>query len=171
MRTLFLLRHAKSSWDDPDLEDHDRPLNRRGRRACETMGAWLAAEGRPPDTLLCSSARRARETAARVLAGIEPEPAQEVVPELYLASAEQMLERLRSLPDSCERAMVVAHEPGMRDLTLWLAAGGDAEALERVSAKFPTAAVAVLELPIGRWGELGPGQGVLTAFVTPRELA
>jgi phosphohistidine phosphatase len=170
MRTLFLLRHAKSSWADASLDDHDRPLNRRGERASAAMGAWLAAREGCPQRVLCSSARRARETATRVLAPVEPGPALEVMPELYLASAEEMLARLRALGDDRERVMLVGHEPGMRDLALWLAGDGDETALKRLAAKFPTGAVAILAFGSDRWSEVGPGGGTLTEFVTPREL-
>lgn len=170
MRTLFLLRHAKSSWGDPELADHDRPLNGRGRRACEAVGAWLSRQPHTPTHLLCSTARRARDTAARVAAQLEPKPSLELAGDLYLASALEMLVRVQALPDACERAMLVAHEPGIRDLALCLVGGGDATGRARLRAKFPTGAVAVIGFPARSWQEVRPDLGRLHEFVTPREL-
>ena len=167
MKRVYVLRHAKSSWDEPALADHDRPLAERGRRAGTAMCGHLRSEGIAPDLILCSTAVRARETLAR----IEPalgEPPVKVERGLYGASAAALMERLRRLPDGCESVLIIGHNPGLHDLALELARPRAGR--EELAVKFPTAALATLELQIGSWRELGPGAAELTAFVRPRDL-
>ncbi len=160
-RRLLLLRHAKSSWDDPSLADHDRPLAPRGRKAAKRIGAYLRSEQIEVGLVLCSSARRARETLERV------DPPGEVViePALYGASASQLLMRVHRLPDDLYDAMLVGHNPALEDLTTALARPGT----ELAGHKFPTGALATLAFS-GPWPTLAPGEATLTAFVRPREL-
>jgi phosphohistidine phosphatase len=168
-KSLYLLRHAKSSWDDPTMADHDRPLARRGRRASKTMAEHLRSERITPALVLCSSSARTRETLARVSAGFDGESNVKVETErgIYGASAEELLQRLRLVPDEIESVMLIGHQPGLQDLALELAGGG--AHLERLSEKFPTAALVTLKLP-GTWRELSPDSANLVAFVKPREL-
>jgi phosphohistidine phosphatase len=167
VKRLFLLRHAKSSWDDPGLDDRDRPLAPRGRRASELIAGHLQREGIAPSLVLCSSARRSRETLERVIPALD---ASEVSIEdgLYGASSGGLLERLREVPGDLESVMLVGHQPAIQELALELAADG-AE-LARVRAKFPTAALATL-LFAGEWSELAQGSAELVAYVKPKELA
>ena len=164
-KRLFLLRHAKSSWDDPGLADHDRPLAPRGRRSAALMASHLRDEGIRPELVLCSTAVRTRET----LEGARLSDAGEVAFErdLYAASADTLLARLRRVPDAVESALLIGHNPGMQDLAVMLARSG-AE-LERVERKLPTGALATLELD-GGWSDLGPGRAKLVAFVRPKQL-
>ena len=167
MRRLHLLRHAKSSWDDPTLRDRDRPLAPRGRRAATRIARWARKHEVRPQLVVSSNAVRARDTLRRVLPGLgEPEVWIEV--SLYAASAETLLERVRALPDEVEEAMLVGHNPGLVDLLLLLAEPG--ELRERAEAKVPTGALATLEADVGRWEDLAPGGARLVAFVVPREL-
>jgi phosphohistidine phosphatase len=163
MPRLYLLRHAKSSWDEPSLADHDRPLAPRGQRAADMMGEHLQAEGVAPSLVLCSSAVRARET----LAGIGLEEGAVVERGLYGASEGALLDRLRKLPDDVSSAMLIGHNPGMQELTLMLA--GEGSQLGRVHKKFPTAALATLDFD-GDWSSLRPHAARLTAFVRPKDL-
>jgi phosphohistidine phosphatase len=156
-----LLRHAKSSWDDPGLSDHDRPLAPRGRKAAKLIGRHLRDQGVEFSIVLCSSARRARDTIDLV----DPPARIEVEPELYGASAGEMLERLRRLPEDVEAVMVVGHNPGIEDLALGLC-GADSGLSGR---KFPTGALATLSFT-GPWEGLAAGRAALQAFVIPREL-
>jgi phosphohistidine phosphatase len=152
-RRLYLLRHTKSSWDDPELADHDRPLAPRGQKASKTMGKYLRGEGIAPDLVLCSSARRAQETLER----IELDSADTLIePELYGASASDLLERLRRLPDETTSAMLIGHNPAMQDL-----AG--------IEGKYPTGALATFSFD-GPWGELDLRTAELISFVTPKAL-
>jgi phosphohistidine phosphatase len=168
-RRLVLLRHAKSAWPE-DVPDPDRPLAPRGRRDAPAAGRWLRKAGFVPDLVLCSTARRARETwqlAAEKL-GAHPQASFEQL--VYGASSTQVLDLARRTPAHVGTLLIVGHDPAMRELTLELAGaepgGGESEAIGRVQAKYPTAAIAVLAFTSG-WPELGPGRARLAAFATP----
>jgi phosphohistidine phosphatase len=168
-RQLLLLRHAKSAW--PEVADHERPLARRGRRDAPVAGGWLRAAGRVPDRVMCSTARRARQTWQLAAAQLDAPPAVSFDQRVYGAAAGELLDLARETAAGARRLLIVGHDPAMQELTLALASAraGDAEALGRVRFKFPTAAIAVLEFT-GPWQQLGPGQARLTAFVVPRDL-
>ena len=167
MKQLFLLRHAKSSWDDPGLVDHDRPLAPRGRRAVRLIAEHLGREGVTPALVLCSSARRTRETLEGIAPALGEATAVQSEGELYAASGRRLLERLREIEDDVESLMLIGHNPGVEQLALSLAGGGQKLALLR--CKYPTGALATLEFS-GRWSDLRPGSAELTDFVTPKEL-
>jgi phosphohistidine phosphatase len=166
--TLYLLRHAKSSWIDPALPDHERPLARRGRRACKLIRAHLRAEGIEPALVFCSSAVRTRQTLDGIAAAFPAATEIRVDAALYGASVNTLLAMLRSLPDGLESAMLIGHDPGMHDLTIALARPGALR--DEVRPKFPTAALATLMLTTS-WSAATPGTADLTAFVTPRGLS
>ena len=161
MKRLFLLRHAKSSWTDAGLADHNRPLAPRGRRAAKAIGRHLHKQGIEPELVLCSSATRARETLERLgLQGAEIEP------ELYGAGAAALLARLREVPTDVASVMLIGHNPGMQELALLLARAEPH--VRELEVKFPTAALATVA--IRGWSSLGPGTAELIGFVRPREL-
>jgi phosphohistidine phosphatase len=162
-RTLYLLRHAKSSWDDPAVADHDRPLASRGRRACRMIAKHLRSEGIRPALVLCSSAARSRETLERIGVGSGgPGVRIEIEAGLYGACAGDLLGRLRELGD-IDSVMLIGHQPAIGELATSLA-------LRRaLGEKFPTAALATLRFR-GSWSELSPGAAELVAFVKPRDL-
>jgi phosphohistidine phosphatase len=167
MATLYLLRHAKSSWDDSALSDHDRPLAPRGQRATRLLSEHIREAGISPALVLCSSARRARET----LEGIEEalgDTEVRIEPELYGASAEDLLARLRRIPGETPSAMLVGHNPGIQAFALGLAGSG--HRLDQMIGKYPTGALATLEFQ-GVWDELAPGAATLAAFVRPKDLS
>jgi phosphohistidine phosphatase len=166
VKRLFLLRHAKSSWDDPGLDDRDRPLAPRGRRASELIAGHLRREGIAPSLVLCSSARRTRQTLERVIPALDASDVS-IEDGLYGASSGGLLERLREVPEDIDSVMLVGHQPAIQELALDLA--GDGAELARVRAKFPTAALATL-LFAGEWSELAPGSAELVAYVKPKEL-
>jgi phosphohistidine phosphatase len=168
-RQLVLLRHAKSAW--PDVADHERPLARRGRRDAPVAGRWLRAAGLVPDRVICSTAKRARQTWQLAAAELESSPAVSFDQRVYGTSAGELLDLARQTARGTHRLLIVGHDPAVHDLTLTLGSGraDDAGALDRVRVKFPTAAIAVLEFT-GTWQELQPGQTWLTAFVVPRDL-
>ena len=162
---LYLLRHAKSSWADPGLADHDRPLAPRGRRASKVIGRHLREQGIEPELVLCSSARRARETLERL--GLARRGAH-VEPGLYGADAGTLLARLHEVPAAVPSVMLIGHNPGLQDLALLLSRPGpDVRELE---AKFPTAALAIFALPGPGWRTLDRGTAELIEFVRPRDL-
>lgn len=168
-RRLILLRHAKSAWPD-EVPDHERPLAPRGRRDAPAAGRWLRKSGHVPERVLCSTARRARETwqLAEEKLGAHPQAVFE--DRVYGASVVDLLDLARQTPADVRTLLIVGHDPAMRELTLELASeqpgGGEAEALGRVRLKYPTAAIAVLSFS-GGWDELSPGQASLAGFVVP----
>jgi phosphohistidine phosphatase len=167
MHRLLLLRHAKSSWDDPSLADRDRPLAPRGHRAAARMANHLRSDVPRPDLVLCSPALRTRETLDRMSNAFGD--AEVVVDdELYGAGEGELLERLRAVDDRFETVAVIGHNPGIHDLAIALAGSG--ADLDRMEAKFPTGALAVLAFD-GSWRDVSPGGGRLEAFVTPKDLA
>ena len=171
MRQLLLLRHAKSSWDDPALPDHARPLNARGKRAAAAMAEAMAELGLLPDVVLVSSARRALQTleALAPLAGVLVEP----MDALYLARWEKLLDALRGLPETARSVMLVGHNPGLHELAMALAGAGALSAggaeLRRLAEAYPTGALAefVIAAP---WRLLEPGGARLVRFLVPRDL-
>jgi len=169
VKHLYLLRHAKARAGEDGQGDHARRLTGRGRRAADEIGEFLAEHGETPDLALCSSSERTRETLERVLDHLPEKPRVVVETELYLAGCESLLARLRALPDEIDRVLLVGHHPGVADLAELLATDGPHELRKRLAEKFPTAALAILGIPHGRWCDAGPGAR-LEAFVLPREL-
>ena len=162
MKTLLLMRHAKSSWKETDLADHERPLNKRGQKDAPRMGSIVADHELVPQRLLSSTAVRARQTAEAVAetAGFRGEV--DYLDKLYLAEAEEYIAALRELPDTTERVMVIGHNPGLETLLQILS--GRIESL-------PTAVIAHLVLPIQRWSELTPDtNGEIVDIWRPKEL-
>lgn len=170
MRILYLLRHAKSSWDDSSLADHDRPLAPRGERAAPAMGRHMQSNGWIPELVLCSTAARTRATWAGAAPFLGDHLPVEYERELYGASAQELLGLLRSVPDDVGRVLVIGHNPGLEMLASGLAGEGPARGLARMRRKFPTAALAVLSCGANRWADLSPGSCRLDRFVRPRDL-
>ncbi len=166
---LWLLRHAKSSWDDPDLADHDRPLAPRGERDAERMAAFIGGTYIRPALVLCSSGLRARQTLGRVIPSLGETFEVRVEPSLYTFEASPLLSRLRSVLDDVPSVMLMGHNPALQELALTLAEDGDA--IEQVATKFPTCALAEIELHLGSWREVGPATGTLLRVTVPGELA
>lgn len=172
MPELLLLRHAKSDWKDTSLGDFERPLAGRGRRAAPRMGEYLQARGLQPDLVLCSSARRARETLELVLTALASAPEISYLKTLYLAPPSRLLDILRRQSPENGRILLIGHNPGLERLALGLArttAGqDDSAAARRMAEKFPTAALARLRIPA--WDSLGREPAELVEFVRPRDL-
>jgi phosphohistidine phosphatase len=170
MRTLSLLRHAKSSWADSSLDDFDRPLNERGEDAAPRMGAFMGRHGLAPELILCSPAARARRTLALVLPHLPGHP--EVVYEdaLYLAPASALLRRIRKLAQKVRHVMIVGHDPGLHTLALDLAGAGTRADLEALEDKFPTGGLAVLVFGARAWSNVKRGAGRLELFMAPKRL-
>jgi phosphohistidine phosphatase len=164
-RTLYVLRHAKSSWDEP-VDDFDRGLAPRGRRAAAHMAAHIKRERIRPGLILCSASWRTRET-LQILAPVAGRATVSVEDDLYGATSSEILARLHRVNTSTRSVMVIGHNPGLQDLVLSLASVGSA--LDSVRAKFPTAALATLELDRS-WSELEPGCALLAAYVRPSDL-
>jgi phosphohistidine phosphatase len=165
---VVLLRHGKSSWSDSTLADVDRPLTRRGKRASRKLAKYIRRKRIRPGLVLCSPSRRTRETLEAVEASLGKRCAVEVVPELYGASEQELLEQLRALPDSTTSVMLVGHNPGLHNLALVLASHGSD--LPQLREKFPTGALATLVVRGEGWTALGPGAAELVDYVVPKEL-
>ncbi|MFD8542920.1 SixA phosphatase family protein [Streptomyces sp. NPDC059649] len=189
---LVVLRHAKSAWP-PDVSDHERPLAKRGRRDAPAAGRRLFADGYVPDLVLCSTARRTRETWELVAPELGARPEVVFEPRVYGASVAELVEVLREVPEQRRTVLLIGHQPGVQDVVLSLvgegvgegvrpgegsrdgngakvgagAGPGNEEALARLRAKFPTSGVAVLGLS-GAWADLAPGTATLMDFAVPR---
>jgi phosphohistidine phosphatase len=166
-RTLYLLRHAKSSWEDPALADHDRPLASRGRRASRIVARHLRGQAIAPRLVLCSSSTRARETLELIRSGFDSEVEAQIEERLYASTAGDLLDRLHAVAPDLDSVMLIGHNPAIQELALGVAGRG--AQLGRLREKFPTAALATLTFAVG-WRELAPGVAELVAFVRPREL-
>ena len=168
MHSLYLVRHAKSSWSDPTLPDQERPLARRGRRDAKRIAKHLVRLGIRPELVLCSASERARETLELVRPALGATSTVRLEAQLYAASADKLLERLRAVPEAVASVMLIGHNPGLHDLALALASAGSE--LERLEARFPTAALATLTVSTASWGRLSHADAVLAAYVVPRQL-
>ncbi|WP_126978096.1 SixA phosphatase family protein [Frigidibacter oleivorans] len=162
MTRLILIRHAKSSWDDPEAADHDRRLNARGRRSAEALGHWLRSRGYLPDQVLCSSATRTRETLEML--GLGEVPTQ-FVPALYHAEAQAMLAELRKATG--QTVMMLGHNPGIAEFAARLLAAPPRHA---EFAHYPTGATLVADFGGEGWASADWGTGAALDFVVPREL-
>lgn len=170
MLTLTLLRHAKSSWDDPGVGDFDRPLNARGLEAAPRAGRALHEFGAGPSLVLSSPSRRTRQTLELALPEMHlaNPPGVEFAEDLYLAAPSVMLEHVRALGPDVKSALLIGHNPGMHNLAMALAGSGPDDLKTRLAEKFPTAAIAIFTFDTQSWRDVGPRMGRLTAFWTPK---
>ncbi|WP_413206476.1 SixA phosphatase family protein [Rhodospirillum sp. A1_3_36] len=169
MKRLLFLRHAKSDWGDPGLDDFERPLAHRGIRACALIADHLARASVAPDLVLCSAARRTRETLDLVKTSLTNAPVL-FEREIYVFEHRPLLARLRRLEASANTVMVIGHNPALEELSLSLAGpDSDAEALAAIGQKFPTGALVDLTFD-GPWSTLAPGEARLSGFTRPRDL-
>ena len=159
MKKLILMRHAKSGWDDPTLDDHDRPLNQRGRLAATLMGAFLADTALVPDLALVSSAARTQETWARMALD---RPAI-VKPDLYLAGPLAIIGAAQAVEDATQTLLVLGHQPGMEDAANRFCANGMLDG-------YPTAKVTVIGFDVPTWGDIAFGGGRLMQEAAPKSL-
>ncbi len=166
-RHLYLLRHAKSSWDDPSLPDHDRPLAPRGRKAVRRLATQIEQVGIRPALVLCSSATRARETLDGVAVALG-KPDVLVEERLYAATEDRLLARLRLVEADVPSVLVVGHNPGLQELAVLLARPCDAA--DRIAEKLPTGALVSLRLD-GDWSTVRGHAAELEGLIVPRELS
>ena len=172
MKTALLMRHAKSSWGDPSLEDFQRPLAPRGLDAAPRMAAYMRDQGLSPDHVICSAAVRALETWELMAPLFGGDISMASHEGLFHAGPRALLDALRRCPEDRGRLLLIAHSPGIESLAVALTGPGfDREVYGRLCAKFPTAALAVIEFESDIWRGLGENGGRLTRFVVPRDLA
>jgi phosphohistidine phosphatase len=172
MRQLLILRHAKSSWDDPQLSDHARPLNARGRKSASAMRDAMQELGLVPDIVLVSSARRTLQT----LEALEPwdeQPLVEPMDQLYLADASQLLGVLREVSETARSVMLIGHNPGLHDLAMLLVGPAAMDVrgsnASRLIEGYPTGALTEFSIA-GPWSQLGEGGGRMLRLLAPRDL-
>ncbi|MGQ5700972.1 SixA phosphatase family protein [Sandaracinobacteroides sp. A072] len=170
MKLLSLLRHAKSSWDDPVERDYDRPLNGRGHRAARRMGQWLKDNGLVFDHVIASPALRIRQTIEGVEAGYGAKLAPQWDRRIYMASAATLFDLLRETPDDVGHLLLIGHNPGLEDLLLLSTRGEDTPLRREAEEKFPTASFATIALPVDHWAETDEGGARLERFIRPRDL-
>lgn len=170
MTILTILRHAKSSWADRGMEDFDRPLNQRGRAAARRIGEELKRRGVHFDHVLASPAARVRETLNQLSEGYGSRLEVAFDQHLYGATADSLLDQVRRIPAEVHAPLLVGHNPGLQQLILELTRDDASGLRSRVGEGFPTAAVAMIELPAVRWSDTEPGSGLIRELILPREL-
>jgi phosphohistidine phosphatase len=170
MLRLLLLRHAKSSWAESGAADVDRPLAPRGRGAAERMAVELAREEYRPDRVLCSPARRTRETLAFVLPNLTDMNRVSITDELYEPAQGDYRDVIAAFGGDARRLLVIGHNPSIQITALRLVGSADAQTADRLAAKFPTAALAAIDFDFRSWRQLRPGSGRLIAFLRPKDL-
>jgi len=166
-RHLYLLRHAKSSWDEPALADRDRPLSKRGRKACALIAEHLRAAAVRPAAVIVSPAARTRQTFDLIKGGLPGEPVTWTEPRLYGSDAGTLLELVRELPDEFSSVMLIGHNPAIQSFGLILA--GDGPDLPRLRRKLPTGALLTIGFA-GPWPALRPASAELESMVRPKQL-
>ena len=174
MRRLMLLRHAKTEHDAPSGRDQDRRLDDRGRNDAAEIGGWIGLHPPFPDAVLVSTAVRANQTweiAREAMKALAPQPAVELLPELYGADPAQLLENVHAAASADPKVLlVVGHNPGMHELALMLAASGDAAGRKALSDNLPTSGLAIFDFEVDDWGDVAFRRGRLARFVSPRLL-
>ena len=170
MKTVLLLRHAKSSHDEPDMADFNRTLAPRGRKDAPRLGVWIRKQEAHPDLILCSASRRTRETYERLAPEIGGDVPVLFERGLYLAGATTLLGRLRRLSDEIGSVLVIGHNPGLESLAASLVDEESSAEVQRMRAKFPTSGLARLDFQQLHWKDIKPGSGRLMTFVTPADL-
>jgi len=172
MLRLLLLRHAKSSWADPGLDDLDRPLTRRGTEAARIMGRRIATLGLEPELVLCSPARRARDTWKIVAEQFRSAPRSLIEESVYdFGNGDRLLSAIRAAGSDAQTLMLVGHNPSIERLAQRLAGSGEAKLRQRLERKYPTAALAVLHFGSAAWSGIADGQGELVHFIRPKDVA
>ena len=170
MKSVTLLRHAKSSWDDPVERDLDRPLNAKGRRAAVTIGRHMKEAGLAYDAVLASPAVRVLET----LDGVEEGYGRPLSPALdrriYMASGETLLDLVQEADADAERLLIVGHNPGLEDLVFLFVPEGESAHRDAIDVKYPTATLCEIRFDVDDWDSVRSGTGSIAAFVRPRDL-
>lgn len=171
MLRLMLLRHAKSDWSSPGMQDSARPLTERGQAAARLMGAYMARHSLVPQRVLCSPARRTRETWAGVASQWPTEVDVVFDERLYAATRQTLLSIARSQDAATHTLLVIGHNPGLQEAAELLIAAGDVELRERLREKFPTAALSVIDFAVDNWRRIHNRSGRLDRYITPRSIA
>lgn len=170
MKRLTILRHAKSSWDDPHLEDFNRPLNDRGWKAARRMGRELEKRGAKFDLVIASPAARVRETIDGLTEKLKLNVDIRYEPQIYEASLGTLVEMVRDIRESARSVLMVGHNPGLQQLIVELTHEAPDDRRSRVERKFPTAGLATIKLPVDRWNAVTAGIGEIAELILPKEI-
>ena len=170
MLKLLLMRHAKSSWKDPDLDDQERPLNGRGRENADAMGKWMAKRGIAPDVVITSSTVRSQETWRRVKDALGQDAPTIIADELYSSGPDRMLRTLHDAPKGAKTVLMIGHQPAISSFARKLANGSTPSSCKRAYKKFPTAAVAVIAPKAKKWKDVSFGDADFEKFSVPKEV-
>jgi phosphohistidine phosphatase len=170
MKRLTIVRHAKSSWDDAAVDDFNRPLNERGWKAARRLGRELKHRGLRFDLVIASTAARVRETIDGMQENYDFAAPIQFEPRMYGASTDVLLSLARELPDTVHMPLFVGHNPGLERLLVELTRDDGAGLRHRVAGKYPTGALAVMELPAHHWADVAPGSGEIVELILPKEL-
>lgn len=172
MLRLLLFRHAKSSWDERDLADHERPLSPRGVNAAPKMGRFMVDSGYVPDLIVCSTAVRTRQTLALAFEESDIEGTKiEFDRAIYEVGPNRILARIRQVNDEVATLMIIGHNPGMQTVALGLTGSGDTAVRQQLARKFPTAGLAVIDFEAKVWRDIEARSGHLVVFTAPKLLA
>ncbi len=167
MRRLMLFRHAKAEPAQAGMRDFDRALAPKGRNDAPRIGAYMVAHDLMPDLVLCSPARRARETSELAAQAFPVAPKTIYQPPVYGLTADGLLDLARATERAVRTLLIVGHNPALEDLASLLVSAGDLVLRGRLDEKFPTAALAAIEMPVDEWDKVDPGSGTLAQFITP----
>ena len=170
MKRLTILRHAKSSWEHHQLEDLNRPLNERGWMTARRMGCELEKRGMKFDLVIASPAARVRETIDGLREKLNLNVEIRFEPRIYAASEEILLKIIHELDETVRAPLIVGHNPALQQLLVGLTSKDRDDLRDRVKHKFPTAALAAIELPARHWAEVKPGSGEIAELILPKEL-
>ncbi len=166
MKRLYILRHAKAELGSADMDDHDRPLAKRGLENAASLALYLQERVLLPEQVLCSTALRTRQTIETINKHLDQPIEVSFTDALYLADAGHIIKTVQSYGNACDSLMIVGHNPGLHHLCLTLAADGNEEAMQRLTIKFPTCALAMIDCDIAEWGMLESAVGYLTDYLT-----
>jgi phosphohistidine phosphatase len=170
MKRIVLIRHAKSSWSDPDIADVERPLNQRGRLCAPLMAAWLREHDLTPDHVWLSPAVRSGETWARMAPLFPAGPTPETEKALYMADPQTALSVIKMTPETAETVFLIGHQPGIGSLARKLSTSKVGESQRRAFTKYPTAGTAVFECDAADWTKVEFGKNHFRHFATPKDL-
>lgn len=170
MRTLVILRHAKSSWATPGMDDFDRLLNERGNNDACQMANWIGAQGVEPDKIICSPAVRTRTTAQHIKTTLNIDPPISFPEGLYLASSDTLRDEVSKIDKTVTTAMIIAHNPGLHDIALRLLNKEERSHAGLLRVAFPTTGCAIIKLPIDDWNDIEWNIGSLSSFMVPKSL-
>ncbi len=168
MKRVYLLRHAKSSWSEEGMKDHDRPLNARGRGAAQRMGAEMKFRDYIPDVILCSSAKRTQETLSLMAPAMGADIPARIDADLYLAGTDVLLERIRGTSADADSIMLVGHNPGLEQMIVELT--NPKTTSHPCPDKLPAGALVVVDFDVESWGDVAPRTGDIADLIFPKLL-